>query len=199
MNTVLDQALEPGERLLWAGRDHSSLWRAADFLWVPLGAAMMSGAVYWLALAWEKFSLYGPGDVSWVFWVGHLVVAAAAGLYLALGRFIVKAIRRARTQYGLTDRRAMKAVGGLGPARLMTAPLRRPEPVFAQRLEGGCLTLWFEPPAGPLVDLYENAGLDWLVRLAAGPQVVFYGIDDILGIQDALRRGLHDPAPIEEI
>jgi hypothetical protein len=86
----LDSYLRPGEKLLWSGRpDPSVVFAPTDIIAVPFG-------VIWLgiSLAWEA----GVGAVAapTVFkLVG--VPFVLVGVYLIVGRFFVRVVRKRRT------------------------------------------------------------------------------------------------------
>ena len=107
------EQLEPGERLLWSGRPAQGLrLQPADALLIPF------------SLVWGGFALFWEGGVLTSWWAadaagrGVLTVFAlfglpfvGMGLYVTVGRFFMDARARARTRYGLTDRRVIIASG----------------------------------------------------------------------------------------
>jgi hypothetical protein len=92
--------LEPGERLLWFGRPRRGLLlRSSDIFAIPFSLAWCGFAIMWEMSALRR----GQSAFAAVFGA----VFAAIGLYTVVGRFIVDAAIRARTTYGLTNRRAI--------------------------------------------------------------------------------------------
>lgn len=108
----------------------------------------------------------------------------ALGLYFIVSRFIYKANRKRRTVYGLTDGRALVAVGS---SSLSEAPLQR-TPVDQHRSrDGRHLTVTFGRSvrgwsAGPD---YANTAMDFFER-SNGP-LGFYDVLDVAGLETALR------------
>jgi len=105
---VFKEVLEPGEQLLWVGQPGQGLRvRRADRWTIPF-------TVFWAGfwLFWEYWAL---GQANWFFrlWgIPFLIV----GAWLAVGRFFTDARRRARSQYGLTDRRIVVRLAGKRPS-----------------------------------------------------------------------------------
>ncbi|WP_147431961.1 hypothetical protein [Motilibacter peucedani] len=166
------------ESLLWSGRpDPHKHFTASDIFLVPFSLLWGGFAIFWMTAALVNgapvpFALFG-------------VPFVALGLYMIFGRFFYKAKRKRETVYGLTDRRALVA---LGTGSLSEAPLQR-TPVD-QRLsrDGLHLTVTFGRSArgwmtGPN---YANTGMELFDR-GNGP-LGFYDVADVHGLQDALRR-----------
>ena len=100
VQSQVQQELSHGEKLLWSGRPSRGFrLQAADGLLIPFG-------VFWtgFTIDWEWTAIrYGAPFPFALFGIPFVLV----GLYLVFGRFVVEARRRARTFYGLTDRRAI--------------------------------------------------------------------------------------------
>jgi hypothetical protein len=107
--TTIEFPLDRGERLLWAGTPrHGVVFRASDLFQVPFSLLWAGFALFWNLSVWASdapvfFRLWG---------LPFLVV----GAYVSVGRFWVDARRRARTTYGVTDRRVVIASGVFTPA-----------------------------------------------------------------------------------
>jgi len=102
--TQIQRELDTGERLLWSGMPKQGLQlRATDWFVVPF-------SLFWggFAILWETLVLVsGASPLMALFGVPFVFV----GLYLIVGRFFVDARLRARTYYGVTDRRVLIVSG----------------------------------------------------------------------------------------
>jgi hypothetical protein len=98
---ALEGDLDPGERILWAGRPRQGIYFAgADVLLVPFSLVWAGFAFFW-----ESNVLHGKNfPILFVLFGGAFCLI---GLYLVFGRFIFDALLRARTFYAITDRRAL--------------------------------------------------------------------------------------------
>lgn len=154
--------LRPGEQLLWCGTpDPSVHLTRADVVVVPLSLlwAVLVASLFWTG---PSFSA-GPPPVFLAVWG---TVVAAAGAYVAVGRFAVKAWRKRRTLYVLTDRRAIALVGRRSTER----PWQGFPLTVSRHRGGGHVDVVFEAPPATGARLlapsafpyfaYANTGLD---------------------------------------
>jgi hypothetical protein len=97
---TIELELEEGERLLWAGQPPQGVrFSPSDIFVIPF--SLVWGG---FAIAWETIALvYGA---PW-FFVLVGVPFVVVGLNLMVGRFFIAARERARTFYGVTNRRAL--------------------------------------------------------------------------------------------
>ena len=100
----LSSYLDPGEKLLWAGRP------AQGIVFTPLDWFFIPFSVIWF------------GIVLYIFWQGATanlepmsvlvgVLFVGIGIYLLVGRFFADAFYRSRLVYGVTDQRAIISSG----------------------------------------------------------------------------------------
>lgn len=112
------QALESGESLIWTGTPRKGL------ILRPSDAYMIPFSLLWggFAISWETGVLHtnGPNTAFLSVWGIPFVLV---GVYLIVGRFFVDAGLRARTLYGLTNRRAI-IISGLFSRTIRSLPLR---------------------------------------------------------------------------
>ncbi|MFF4877127.1 hypothetical protein [Micromonospora sp. NPDC000668] len=124
--------LLPGERILWEGRPlrHRLFW-APDVLLIPVSLLWFGYAVFWEAsVLAARVAGDRPPPVFIVLWGIPFVLV---GLYMVVGRFVVRAVASRRTRYMLTGLRVV-AIGGLSGNRTTWAYLRLlPPPVVAER------------------------------------------------------------------
>jgi len=101
---AIARELGPGERLLWTGKPRGGLaWRSSDSYVVPF-------SLVWATIATQGARNAFRHDAPWFVLLvvsGFLVL----GAYLVFGRFVVDALQRRHTQYGLTDKRAIIVSG----------------------------------------------------------------------------------------
>jgi hypothetical protein len=101
---IVSSELTAGEALVWAGRPRTGIRLSGpDLFLIPFSLVWCGFAVFW-----EKSALgMGAPDFFALFGLMFVVV----GLYFVFGRFIADAIRRGKTFYGLTPRRAIIVSG----------------------------------------------------------------------------------------
>ncbi|MFM5893836.1 MAG: PH domain-containing protein [Novosphingobium sp.] len=104
LNSPIDMPiLSSGERMIWQGKPKPGIWlEPADAFAIPF-------SIFWLGMVTLIFGLALSGNAGKVDPMAFVVlpVFVVAGLYLAIGRFIVAKFVRQSTNYVLTDRRAI--------------------------------------------------------------------------------------------
>ena len=166
------------EHLLWTGRpDPGKHFTGSDVFLVPFSILWGGFAIFWMGAALSE----GAPLPFVLFGLPFVVV----GLYFIFGRFLIKARRKRQTAYGLTERRALIAVGS---GALSEAPVER-QPID-QRLSrdkkhlsvifGRSATGWMSGPS------YANTGMDFFGQ--GNQPVGFFDVADVEGLQAALRR-----------
>jgi len=112
------QVLDSGESLIWSGAPHRGLaLRSSDAYMIPFSLLWGGFAIFWEA---GVLRTNGPNTAFMSIWGIPFVLA---GLYLIVGRFFVDAGIRAKTFYGLTNRRAI-IISGLFSRTINSLPLR---------------------------------------------------------------------------
>lgn len=112
------QVLDSGESLIWSGTPRRGLaLRSSDAYMIPFSLLWGGFAIFWEA---GVLRTNGPNTAFMSIWGIPFVLA---GLYLIVGRFIVDAGIRAKTFYGLTNRRAI-IISGLFSRTINSLPLR---------------------------------------------------------------------------
>jgi hypothetical protein len=164
---TLSQHLDPGERLLWSGQPRPGLQlRAQDAFLIPFSLLWCGFAIFW-----ESSVLHGEAPLFFRLWGIPFVLV---GLYVVFGRFVVDAMNRSRTAYGVTNERIL-IVGGILSQQTKSLQIRNLTDVtLTQRKDGsGTITFGQIPfrldffPAGswpggrrympPSFDFIENA------------------------------------------
>ncbi|MEU4715247.1 hypothetical protein AB0F73_16515 [Micromonospora purpureochromogenes] len=178
-----DVELLPGERLLWEGRPlRHRLFRAPDALLIPVSLLFFGFAVVWEASVLATRTAEGePPPVFFALWGIPFVLA---GLYLVVGRFVVRAIASRRTRYVLTDLRIV-IIGGLSGNRTTSAYLRSlPPPVMAEQPDrSGSLAFGAFP--GVLDGFYHRNGLrGWASEPSSNP--VLWHIPEVHRVRDLI-------------
>ena len=146
----ISSRLDAGESLLWADVPRQGLMlRASDVFMIPFSLLWAGFAMFWFASAWGAgaplpFVLFG-------------VPFVAMGLHMIAGRFLVDARARARTVYGLTNRRAI-IVSGIFSRSIQSLPLRTLTDVSLTEGSGGRGTILFGRPH-PYAAFY--GGMHW--------------------------------------
>jgi hypothetical protein len=100
----LRRDLESGEQLLWMGRPASGFrLRGEDAVLIPFSLLWGGFAIFWEA------SVVQRGQPGWFALWG--IPFVLMGLHLIVGRFVLDAVRRARTLYAVSDRRVVVLSG----------------------------------------------------------------------------------------
>ena len=132
--------LENGESILWAGRPRQGLRLQ------PLDSVMIPVGLGWAGLGWyllaHEVAAAPPASVVVPRLLG--VVLAGYACFLLFIRFVIDAIRRARTEYVVTDRRALTRVG----SQVSSLALVGLQEVNVQECRDGRGTLWLGRPPG---------------------------------------------------
>lgn len=137
---AIELELEEGERLLWAGQPPQGVrFTALDVFLIPFSLVWGGFAIFWEVLAIMSgapffFALFGAPFV-------------AVGLYLMVGRFFMSARERARTFYGVTDRRALIVVNNKQRAK-RSMDLEKQSSVHLSESKNGSGSILFSE--GPL-------------------------------------------------
>jgi hypothetical protein len=171
--TAIENELVKGERLLWSGRpDPHRLFARSDAFLVPFSLMWGGFAIFWeVAVILE----------GWGFGVVWGIPFVAFGLYLIAGRFFVKARRRRRTHYAVTDRRVLSVEDG-GATR--AAFLSSIPTVNARLRDDGSGSVTFGNSSW-MQDAYADSGLDFFATgYGAGDSVTFYDVPDARSVVD---------------
>lgn len=174
----LSEYLLPEETLVWTGRpDPGKHLGSSDAFLVPFSVFWGAFSIFWVVQVLSSgaplpFALFG-------------VPFVALGAYFVVGRFLVKARRKRQTAYGLTQGRALVAVGS---GSLAEAPMERTAVDQRRSRDGAHLTVTFGSRSGgwSLGTLYANTGMDFFAR--GDIPVAFYDVADVAGLHEALRR-----------
>ena len=165
-----------GERLLWTGQpDPNRHFDRLDLYLVPFSLVWGGFAIFW------EIAAIGSGDPFFFLWGIPFV---AMGLYLIAGRFFVKARRKRRTYYAVTDRRVLSVVRG-GATRAMflnlipTINARIREDGSGSVVFGNAM--WWQGS-------YANTGLDFFARGYEGDAVAFYDLRDAREVVDLVNE-----------
>lgn len=122
--------------------------------------------------------------LMWLFGLLFVVM----GVFFVVGRFFVKAARKRRTRYFLTDRRAI-VVDPSGVHNINLDVGRE-----SSRLAATARTSMFGNDLGPLAAMpgmaslrtYANTGLDFFAAAGPGLPIAFYDVADVDGLEHAL-------------
>jgi hypothetical protein len=119
---IIQRELDSGEKLLWSGRPKQGMvFRGSDVYMIPFSLLWGGFAIYWEIMALSiQHEERGSVDVVFpLFGIPFVLI----GLYMIFGRFIHDSKKRAKTIYGLTDRRAI-IVSGLFSKTVKSLNLR---------------------------------------------------------------------------
>ncbi len=106
---------EPGESIIWSGKPKQGLLlRRSDLFMIPFSLLWGGFAIFW-----EMSVLQTDAPGFFALWGIPFVLV---GLYMIVGRFFIEARQRARTVYGLTNRRVI-IISGLLSKTTISIPL----------------------------------------------------------------------------
>jgi hypothetical protein len=169
---AISSHLESGESVIWTGKPKQGLMlRAADAFMIPFSLLWCGFVVFWEA------SVLAGGGPPFFSLVG--VPFVVIGIYFVIGRFFVDSRLRAKTFYGLTNRRVI-IVSGLFSRTINSLPLRTLHDISVQERPDRSGTVMFGRPH-PFASWY--AGMQW-------PGMGQYQAPSFELIQDAKR--VHD-------
>jgi hypothetical protein len=158
--------LAPGEQLLWSGRpDPEVRFAPVDLFLVPFSVMWGGFAVFW-----EVGVLASGAGPFFVLWGIPFVLM---GLYFMIGRFAYKKRRKLKTAYGLTDRRAIVAVGA---SSMSDTPVNGASTSIKRSRDGSHVSITFGQRSGwgAWGPSYANTGLEFFER--GTPAVGFYDV-----------------------
>ncbi|MEI3866143.1 hypothetical protein V6S02_03475 [Microbacterium sp. CCNWLW134] len=173
-----------GEVVRWRGQPDAQVhFTRADGFFVPFSVVWLAVSILWTVAV--ASSSTAP-RLMWLF--GLLFVAF--GVYGVIGRFFVKAARKRRTRYLLTDRRAI-IVGPSGVQQIDLPLSERTAYIHPNRTH---IDVVFGAEVGPTAGLpgmaslrtYANTGLDFFAAIGPGSPIAFYDVADVEGLEDAL-------------
>lgn len=96
LSTEFSSSLESGERLLWTGIPKQGiLFRKSDLIVIPFSIFWCGFAFFWMYMAAQGGGFFFLFGIPFVF----------IGLIMVFGRFIIDAMMRKNTIYGLTEER----------------------------------------------------------------------------------------------
>lgn len=102
---LIRSELERDETLIWAGRAGRGIrFTSRDAFMIPFSLMWCGFAIFW-----ETTVILVNAPLLFKLWGIPFVVV---GLYIVFGRFLVDARRRAKTFYGVSDRRALIVFAG---------------------------------------------------------------------------------------
>jgi hypothetical protein len=190
--TAMRDALEPGERLLWSGRPRQGLLlRRGDAILIPATLVPFAFAVFLEAVVVAKGCLADGGAVAMALLIGSVVVAT---LHLVVGRFFLEAYQRARTFYGVSDRRVLIVFRFYG-SRALAFALERVTEIDLKADRGGLGTLTFGRSDRSIRIDAPIFGLQSKTRKFAQFAAIEHADDVLRLIQEAQRTMARVPDP----
>jgi hypothetical protein len=183
--TAVENELMKGERLLWFGRpDPNRLFARSDGFVIPFSLMWGAFAIFW------EISVIREG---WSFGVVWGIPFVAIGLYMIAGRFLVKARRRRRTHYAVTDKRVLIVDRG-GSTRAMF--LSSIPTIDARLRSDGSGRSSSETPLGRR-PAYADSGADFFGS-DTGDWVGFHDIPDARSVVNLINEERSRPSSEEQ-
>ena len=188
LGSNLPTSVSLGQVVLWCGRpDARVVFMPADLVLIPF-------SVVWtgLGILMGVRALIGGSRMPTGIAIAVIVVVGLFGLYLLVGRFVVKAILNAKTSFVVTASDAIVARG----SPITRFPLHQHAVEITRTRRGGHATVYFGDSSGGGMD-FGNLGLDFLApkygqrmrsRVWKAHDMAFYNVADVAGLMDSLRR-----------
>ena len=188
LGSNLPASVTLGQVVLWCGRpDARVVFMPADLVLIPLTVIWTGIPILMGVTALNGGSRMPPGIA-----IALIVVFGLVGLYLLVGRFVVKAILNAKTSFVVTASDAIVARG-----RTITRfPLHQHAVEINRTRRSGHATVYFGDSSGGGMDA-GNLGLDFLAlkynqrlrsRIWKAHDMAFYNVADVAGLMDSFRR-----------
>ena len=104
--------LREGEQLLWQGRPPGGIiFRTYDLFFVPFSIVWTGFAIFWTLIVYLELALsvISDGKIEPAT-IPSLIIGpffVVVGLSFTVGRFLIDGMRRARTRYAITNKRAI--------------------------------------------------------------------------------------------
>ena len=176
--SVIEQQLSPGERLLWSGQPRGGFQLCmADAFLIPFSLLWCGFAVFWEVTA---FNMGAP-----LFFMLFGAPIVVIGLHLVFGRFFVDIWMRHRTFYGVTNERII-IVAGLFSRQTQSLQLQTLSNTLLTERADGSGTIVFNPmPQLPLILQRPPAGFPGAGRYAPPG---FDRIENVKEVYDLIRK-----------
>jgi hypothetical protein len=167
LTAQLQPYLHADEQVLWSGRpDPDVRFAPADVFMVPFG---LLWGVFTLVFEVSLITNHAP-----LFFTLSGVPLVAVGLYVMVGRFLVKRHRKLRTAYAVTNQRALIAVG---TDSLQEAPIKHIPRAVRRHRDGRHASVSLgNQGLFKAASFYGNTGLD--LQHAYGGPLTFYDVSD---------------------
>jgi Bacterial PH domain len=165
-SSPVERQLSSGEKLVWSGQPRAGIrLRWSDVFMIPFSILWCGFAIFWESMVVRK-----GAPVFMMFWGIPFVLV---GLYIVFGRFIVDAMTRTKTFYGITNERII-IISGLFSQEIKSLNLRTLTDVSLSERSDGSGTITFGPvypmgrwmPAGswPGAGRYAPPAFDMIER-----------------------------------
>jgi hypothetical protein len=159
-----DLHLVAGERLLWSGGpQRQPVFDGADAVAVPVSLVWCAFAIFW------EFGVVSSGGpiFMWIWGIPFIMF----GVYLVVGRLVVRALQLRSTTYAVTNRRLIETIRR-PRLRVTEAYLRNlPPPVVKIRDDGAIGSIAFESFPG-LADSLAEMGFNTRRRGTRMPRAI---------------------------
>jgi hypothetical protein len=183
----LQSELLPGESLLWAGQPlRRVVFHRTDWMMIPFSFMWGGFAIFWVYGASGHLGGHPSSPLNWfALWGVPFVII---GQYFIWGRFFYVAWRKARTFYGVTNKRVL-VLGTTRNRRLSDGYLKNLTSVTLTTRSDGVGSIEFapEPETGKNWNFYGGRRQGSLVRDIDLSRLAFFDVNDAKNIYQMIQ------------
>ena len=184
MDRVIMQAISgeimSNETILWTGRPNLSIHlNKSDIFLIPFSIFWFGFAIFWIMGASHAAGAFGLFGIPFVL----------VGFYITFGRFVLKARKKSRTGYAITNIRVLAVTLNANGDRksLASADIKKiqNDSLLPGKQKTGSILFGAIPFYS---SIYLNSGMDMFINSQLNSIMAFFDIDDAEQVYDIYKR-----------